>query len=294
MNVAIIIPHYGSQDKLHRCIQSIIEHTACSIDKFQYTIFVYDDASAEVVKGLPPRIRYKKFAVNSGFTSMVNSALMDILGGKYEEEFDLCAIFNNDLTVGENWQNCLNSFDDPAVGIVSPMICATEDHNQVIFAGTGSSNPGVHVTCRLDQLTEQQREEFVSPRRYAWLTFACVIIRAETLRHVGLLDPNMRHICSDSDWCFRATSFGWKCMFNGSGIVYHSCGVATRENNPFVIQERMIADRCSMEDKWRSGRLFFSLENCVDGSSSYGEEWVRWRYGIGDIVGSDGEDGDND
>ena len=94
-----------------------------------------------------------------------------------------------------------------------------------------------------------------------------------------MLDPNLRYICSDSDWSFRARWMGWTLLYVGSAVVLHSHTTTGPGDNSFL-QECFIADRALMLDKWGQ-RALLALDNADDGVAPYAAEWVGWSQAGG-------------
>ena len=96
-----------------------------------------------------------------------------------------------------------------------------------------------------------------------WHTFACVLIRADALLHVGLLAPNFRMYCSDSDWCLRAREFGYRLVYEPAAFVIHqqSHTISNELQGPNAQNFRgvLFQDQQNFFAKW-SGRLFDALD----------------------------------
>jgi GT2 family glycosyltransferase len=107
-----------------------------------------------------------------------------------------------------------------------------------------------------------------APYESFWANFACVLIRTEVIRECGLLDENMRFICSDADYSFTARARGWKITVVPTAIVQHEPDGALQCQNEFI-------EQCKDEDalyflkKWLSGMLYRDLS--AEGASLTGE-----------------------
>jgi GT2 family glycosyltransferase len=71
------------------------------------------------------------------------------------------------------------------------------------------------------------------PRRVDWVSGACMIVPADRLRQVGLLDEGYFMYWEDADWCRRAYECGLEVMYEPSLVVTHHQGTSSRER-PFA------------------------------------------------------------
>jgi GT2 family glycosyltransferase len=78
------------------------------------------------------------------------------------------------------------------------------------------------------------------------------------IREIGLLDKNMRFICSDSDYSFTARSRGWKIIVAVESRVYHSAGASCAVKND-LLDGIKIRDAIYFADKWLTGDLYKRL-----------------------------------
>lgn len=263
----IVIPHYGDRDRLDRCLLHVQMHTT-----IPYDVVIYDDASGTLPEdALPGVLAIRHFPFNTNFTSMCNSALLDYPGYR-----DYC-LLNNDVVVRENWQNAVLAVRrDPQAAGATPMIRHLDDPDQIILAGVGTAFPGIYESGHIAQADPQRLRE---TRPVRWVPFTCAILKGDALRAVGLLDPNLRYICSDSDWSFRARWMGWTLLYVGSAEVLHAHTTTGPGDNPFL-QECFLADRALMADKWGQ-RALLALDNADDGVAPYAADWIAWERGGG-------------
>ena len=96
------------------------------------------------------------------------------------------------------------------------------------------------------------------PYETYWANGACFLLRASAVRECGLLDENMRFICSDSDYSFTLRSRGWKILVAPDAHVEHEARGALQTDNAWL-------ERIKQEDmlffmrKWMTGGLFQEL-----------------------------------
>jgi GT2 family glycosyltransferase len=85
------------------------------------------------------------------------------------------------------------------------------------------------------------------------------MIRKEVVVQIGLLDENMRFICSDSDYSFTARARGWRIVCLPAAQCIHEMGAA-RMPSSAEIRNVMHDDVAYFADKWITGGLFLRLE----------------------------------
>lgn len=191
---------------------------------------------------------------NIGFSKANN-----VLIKQFDIFTDWVWLLNNDTTVPQTTLDSLEKIltELPKdVGVVGFQIRSMENPDLIHHAGTFQCYPGgVHKSGSV-QLGQHKERTFEK-----WVTFASVLIRREVFEDIGLLDPNMFNYYSDSDFCYRARSFGWKIVYEPNFIIYHKIGSS---QNPTPVQMKMIqSDAMVFESKWLNGKTFFDLDKEV-------------------------------
>ncbi|MNX96533.1 N-acetylglucosaminyl-diphospho-decaprenol L-rhamnosyltransferase [compost metagenome] len=101
----------------------------------------------------------------------------------------------------------------------------------------GSPQPSVVPTRFPWAFSPISREE---PLR--WASGAAVLVRSETIREIGLLDPRFFYTGEDCDWGLRARRAGWSVIANPRAVVMH-IGGATRDSLPRRAKEALHVGR---------------------------------------------------
>lgn len=226
--VPVIIPFYKAQDKLDKCIQHIRESTFRDTE-----IFVRDNSDDNIL-----------------FTAAVNEGLKKFA---YRDDVKYMLIQNQDAYLAPNAIERLVAFMDgmPTCGIASPLQVAA-DGQTVTWGGSLDAFPfGIHH-CEALIYYQTSLETF-------WANGASMLVRAELVREIGLLDRNMRFICSDVDFSFSARARGWRVAIVPSAIVEHSLSgsVGGAQNLELALIKEQ--DALYFAQKWLNGGLFRSL-----------------------------------
>jgi len=215
---AIIIPHYGEDALLNECLDAL-----SGWDEWFDCVHVVDDN-----------------ADPSGFTRACNRALLQEMQTPTGEHI---LLLNNDCVPLENpFAPLQRRLEQKDVGIAAPMNVAYDDHDHIIWGGSGSVFPGRHKTGsrRLGQWTEATRER--------WATFSVVAFKREMVQRIGLLDERFVNICSDSDYCFRARARGWQVWYEAESIWAHRWGLSREIDRRKEVQK--YRDAWRLREKW--------------------------------------------
>lgn len=63
---------------------------------------------------------------------------------------------------------------------------------------------------------------------------ACMLVKHEAIKEVGLWDENYFLHCEDLDWCMRFRQRGWKILFVPEARIYHVSGACSKGKRLFV------------------------------------------------------------
>lgn len=267
-----MIPHRNTPEILSRCIETLGQFTSTTI----HEVIVVDDASdpdvfEEVKRFVLATSKYGwkptvlQLEKRGGFTAAVNQGLRHAL----REGAHIVGILNSDLEFVDNgdrdWLGlCLDSIalDHGNVqgkrnAIVSPML-VMGDGDTIQWGGESTT-----LTAPARHKGGSRKAGACGSRIFTrWHTFACVLLRGCALREIGLLDPNLRFICSDSDWCLRARWIGWRCVYEPAAVVKHvQSQTIQRERSvdQMRFDAQLFQDQQMFLSKW-TGKAFQSLD----------------------------------
>jgi GT2 family glycosyltransferase len=227
MIVPIIIPFYKAQDKLDRCLKHIHESTFRDVE-----VFVRDNSDDNIL-----------------FTAAINEGLLKFA---YRDDVKYILIQNQDAYLAPDAIEHLVAFMDdmPTCGIASPLQLAS-DGQTVTWGGSLDAFPwGIHHCEALSY--------YKTPLETFWANGASMMVRAETVREIGLFDRNMRFVFSDVDFSFSARARGWRVAIVPAAQVEHSISssVGTQNLELAIIKEQ---DALYFAQKWLSGGLHRKL-----------------------------------
>lgn len=227
--IPIIIPFYKAQDKLDKCLAAIKQQA------YQfYEIFIRDNSDDNIL-----------------YTAAINEGLRKFA---FNDTYQYILVLSQDAYLQDKTLEYLLKLieADPACGICCPLQLS-EATDTVSWGGSLDAFPkGIHVTKAL----ESYQEDFDT----YWANGAAMLIRTSMIREIGLLDKNMRFICSDSDYSFTARSRGWKVKASIKSHIHHSPNSSlTTKNLPLEIIKT--EDWLYFSNKWLTGNLYKTLSH---------------------------------
>jgi GT2 family glycosyltransferase len=231
--VPIVIPFFKEKEKLAKCLAAIKDQRQADCE-----VFVRDNTNDNIL-----------------FTAAVNEGLAKYC---YRPEISYVMVLNQDAYLDPDCVRHLVAFMDahPECGIACPLQVA-EGRRSVTWGGSLQAFPnGVH---RCDALAS-----YVEPSETYWANGACMLIRTQVVREVGLFDKNMRFICSDSDFSFSARARGWKVFVVPQALAEHSLAASGQVANDAIALVK-VKDALYFAQKWLSGGLYRELS--FEGSS---------------------------
>ena len=203
--VSIIIPAHNCWEMTEICVRSAVEHT-----QVPYEIILIDDASdshtAARMKTLQSdRLSLLRNEKRRSFSANNNQAAR-IARGKY-----LC-LLNNDTYVTSGWLSSMvkTAEREEKLGVLG---------NKHLFPDTGrlhhcgiAIDPGGHP-YHLHPHTDPDAAAVNYQRDLQIVTFACVLIPAETYRELEGLDEAFQNGYEDCDFCLRARKAGYRVVY---------------------------------------------------------------------------------
>lgn len=225
--IPIVIPYFRAPKVLEKCLAAIGGQDSISAE-----VFVRDNSEDNIL-----------------FTKAVNEGLRKFA---YTGDAKYILVLNQDAYLRPR---CLSYLlqtmqDHPKAGIVIPVALTPE--NQVTSYAALQAYPW--GLSRGGTLGEVPKESYGT----YWANGACMLLRVEMIREIGLLDENMRFICSDADYSFTARSRGWEVMVAPKAYIEHTLNASGHTSNP-MIEEVKIADQLYFGQKWLSADLYRSL-----------------------------------
>jgi len=232
--IPVIIPSYKKPEQLAKCVAHLKSQTV------EVETFVRDNSTDNIY-----------------FTAAINEGLLNYL----DKDCEYMLILNQDMYLEPDAVEQMVRFMDshPQCGIGTPLQLHSENPDYVVYAGCLEAFPfGKHQQGPISQFTED------AP--LFWGNGACMILRKQMIREIGLLDKNLVFVASDSDYCFTARARGWQVWRIASARGVHEHGASGADGNA-EMDLLKINDMLYFGRKWLTGGLYREMaaegDNCT-------------------------------
>lgn len=228
LNIPVIIPYYNAPDQIKKTKACLEKQTGLQLE-----IFIQDNSEDNL---------YFTKAINLGIKKFLN------------KNHTYLMVLNQDAYVREN---CIIEMvnvmkEHTKCGNCTP-ISFNSSGKCNWFGGLDAYPLGKHRTIA-DNF--QSVLSFESP----WANGACMLLRAEMIQEIGVLDENMRFLFSDSDYSFTARSRGWQVRVATRACVDHALSGSASLSNP-KLDVIKLEDQLYFSQKWLSGDLYRKLSH---------------------------------
>jgi GT2 family glycosyltransferase len=230
MDVSIIIVNWNTRELLLNCLSSVLATTS----GLAIEIFVVDnasqDGSSEAVRREFPGVTIIQNDRNRGFARANNQALTRATGRYFH-------LLNTDAVLTEGSLQGLVSFMDrtPEAGVAACQYIDTDGSRQNSFDNFPTLATELFNKTILKLLIParypSKRRVYREPIEVDSVIGACMLVRAEAVRTVGVLDEDYFFFLEETDWCYRMRRAGWRVYHLPGILVYHLQGMS-KEQSP--------------------------------------------------------------
>jgi GT2 family glycosyltransferase len=236
MKVLIVIVNYRSAELCADCLDSL-DGEFRSFSPADIAAVITDNASrdgsggrlAEIAQsgGRGAWCRFVQLGRNGGFAYGNNAALPPV-----GELPPYVLLLNPDTVVRRGAIGKLVDFMErnPRAGIVGSRLEDPDGTAQVSAFNFPTVLSELEGSARLGVVTRLLRRFMIAPpvrdgaHRCDWVAGACMLIRREVFRDVGLLDEKYFMYYEEVDFCLRAARAGWECWYEPAARVVHLVG----------------------------------------------------------------------
>ena len=226
--VSTVIVGWNCRAYLEACLRSL----TATPDPVDSGIVVVDNASqdgtAEMVRTCFPSVRLIVNPANLGFAAGNNAGVRQATG-RY------CLLLNPDTIVHPGALSALAGYAEahPEAWAVGPRILNPDGTPQRSGVRFPSAWNLVVEALFLDRWFPRtrcfgaHRELYADPdqpRRVDYLQGSCLLLRAEAIRRVGLLDESFFLYFEETDWCYRCRRAGGEVHYTPAATVTHHGG----------------------------------------------------------------------
>lgn len=200
-------------------------------------ILVFDngstDGSADRLAAEFPEIELVRAGENLGFAEGNDRAAQALL----DAGMDYVWILNNDTRVEAG---CLGALvaaleSDPALGAAGAKIWFMDPRKPLCYAGARCRPWTFEVEWR--GLWESDAGQYDRPEDVQILSGCCMLVRAETLRRIGLFNREFFAYGEDLDWSLRARAAGIRLRYEPRAQLWHKMFGASQKDGEATVRK---------------------------------------------------------
>ena len=310
MRLAIIILNYRTPQLVIDCLASLQNEVKVEYDRVVVVDNASGDGSVEQIEQAITENQWSQWVqvllspVNGGFSAGNNLGIKAI-------EADAYLLLNSDTLVRAGAINSLLKAMQahPDAGIVSPRLEWLDGKPQISCFRYGSPASELINAAATGPITKLLKNYDVPipvsdyPIEPQWTSFACVLIRSEAIKQVGLMDEGYFMYFEDIDYCRRVRNAGWKILHWPEARVIHLRGGSGSVKADLAARKRpkpyLYASRSRYFQKfygliglwranlfWLAGRAISLIRELVGNKKPHTCEseaqdiWMNWRKPI--------------
>jgi GT2 family glycosyltransferase len=228
MKLSIIIVNWNTQDLLMHCLESIYSQPV----HVDFETWVVDNASTDEsitnITYLFPQVKLIVNSENIGFGRANNQGIRQAIG-------DYILLLNPDTQVHTDAINTLIAYLDtcPHAAAVGPKLLNADGSLQISAYPTPTLVRELWRLFHVDRIIsigQYSRKHFGNkPIKVDILMGACILLRAEVIKPIGLFDEAFFIYSEEVDLCERIRKEGWELHWIPGPEVTHFGGVSTRQ-----------------------------------------------------------------
>ena len=228
MKLSIIIVNWNTQDFLKNCLGSIFNQPI----HCEYEVWVVDNASTDEsivnIENLYPKVKLIRNPNNVGFGHANNQAVRLAVG-------DYFLILNPDTLVHPGTIDTLAAYlaTCPQAAAVGPRLLNADGSLQISAFPAPTLGRELWRLFHLDKIIsigQYPHAHFSNkPLKVDVLMGACLLIRSEMVKQIGLFDEDFFIYSEEVDLCERIRKSGWELHWIPNAQVTHFGGMSTRQ-----------------------------------------------------------------
>jgi GT2 family glycosyltransferase len=270
LDFAVIIINYNTRQLLLDCLHSLAATTV----GMPVEIWVVDNASSDgsvaAVQSSFPDVHIIANDINLGFARANNQALAQARG-------DMLVLLNPDTQVRTGAFIALEqSFESDAfIGVVGSQMLNPDGSIQPSCGSFASVWTEFLFQTYLFKVIPSpfplgsvvhifQRGQYKKMHAVDWVTGACLAIRKEVVKQIGLLDEAFFMYGEDMEWCWRARQAGYKVYYQPAAQIIHYSRQASRQDyRTWIIRYTSGQLRFIAKTRPRINKFSFGLWICL-------------------------------
>ena len=187
------------------------------------------DGSVEAISAAYPQVEIINLQENKGYAGNNNVGIQAAV----EHGAEWIFVLNEDTTLAPD---CLDQLinatkDLPDCGIVGPLVYHYDEPTVIQSAG-GSLGP--FWRSKHEGQNEPDNGQYSEPRPVEWISGCAILVRAEVIDQVGMLDERFFYYWEETEWCLRARRGGWEVIHVPAAKLWHKGVQKDYKPNPNV------------------------------------------------------------
>lgn len=224
--VYIVLLNYNGWKDTIDCVQSLKK---VNYDNFETIIvdnFSMDDSLIHIRENCKEEIILES-KTNLGFAGGNNIGIQYALDAKA----DYVLLLNNDTTVEPDFLDELvkAAEQDKRIGAVGGKIYYYDNPDTIWYAGA-KINTFTGKTRHIG-VDERDNGQYDKMQETGYITGCLMLLKAEVIRKVGLMDDRYFLYYEETDWNVRIRQHGYKIVYAPKAVIYHKVSSSTKKIN---------------------------------------------------------------
>jgi GT2 family glycosyltransferase len=231
----VLVLTWNGRADTEACVESLLR-----LDYPHFDVLVVDNASSDdTLAALRARFGERVQLVRNERNLLVAGGMNVGLQRALDAGYEFVLLMNNDVVAHPQLLRELvaRAVREPRVGAVGPKIYFHDRPDVLWFAG--GELPLWRGWSRHRGLREVDRGQHDASREVDYLTGCALLVRAEALRDVGLLDTGFAMYAEDADWSFRARQRGWRLSYAPRARLWHRVSASAGARSWFKMRRRL-------------------------------------------------------
>jgi GT2 family glycosyltransferase len=246
LQLAIVIVNFRTPELVIDCLKTLLPE----LDDLNARVVVVDnrsaDDSSEIIQAwliqhdMNSKVLFVQSECNAGFASGNNIGIKSLNAHHY-------LLLNSDTLIRPGAIHAIldTAARFPEAGMVSPRLewpDGTGQESCFRFPSPFSELSDASKTGLIDRLLGKYivalpvQTQIARPQ---WTSFACVLIKDEVFRQIGLLDEGYFMYFEDIEFCHRARMAGWTIVHNPEARVVHLRGGSSPVKKQTTLRKRV-------------------------------------------------------
>jgi len=219
--VTVLIVNWNGRDITLDCLASL-QHVTYPAMRILLVDNGSHDDTLHAVHARYPGVSILALGENKRFAGGNNRGMQVAL----DEGSDFVLLLNNDTTVAPDFlTHLVDRFAaTEKCGMVAPKIYYHTSPDTIWFAGGDVSFWTGTMSHR--GIRELDRGQFDTAREIGYATGCCILVSAEVIRRVGVLDHRYFIYGEDADWSIRVQAAGYKVIYEPRSRIWHKVSVS--------------------------------------------------------------------